>query len=299
MRKYLYLFVSLVLFFGAIAAVVFFLAGNEIAVLSPEGQIASKQRELMLIALLLMLVVVIPVFVMAFWFAWRYREGNKKAAYTPEWDHDRRLEAIWWGVPVVIIGVLGGLIWTSSHDLDPFRPIAHTKKPLNVQVVALQWRWLFIYPELGIASVNYLHIPEDTPVNLKLTADAPMNSFWVPRLGGQVYAMAGMSTELHLIADAPGRYTGSSANLSGEGFAGMTFLTYATDERTFRQWVVDVERSPDRLDGGRYEELARPSKDDSMKFFRLEQTHLYEKIIAKYGGHSAPSRSGTHEGMTH
>ena len=295
MRKLFLPFISIALFAAVVLGFALFFAGNQVAVLSPEGSIAASQRELMVVTLLLMLIVVIPVFVMTFAFAWHYREGNSRAVYTPNWDHDRRLEAIWWGVPLAIIAVLGGIIWTSSHDLDPYRPIASDTEALEVQVVALQWKWLFIYPDYNIATVNYLHIPEKTPINLTLTADAPMNSFWIPQLGGQVYAMAGMSTQLHLIADKTGTYNGSSANLSGEGFAGMTFKAQSSGAEDFNGWVKAMQRSPDTLDSARYAELAKPSHDNRMLFFTAQQADLYDTILAKYMGHTHASEN-TYEG---
>jgi len=189
------------------------------AVLDPKGVIATQQRDLMKKVLLLMFIVTIPVFALTAFIVWRYREG-KDAAYKPDWDHNRLAETIWWGIPLVIILLISGLTWTSSHKLDPFRKIeASNSEPIKIQVVALDWKWLFIYPKYNIATVNMAQIPEDTPIDFEVTADAPMNSFWIPQLGGQIYAMSGMATHLNLMADQPGEYRGSSANLSGEGFA--------------------------------------------------------------------------------
>lgn len=251
-------------------------------VLNPAGEVASQQRELMIIATLLMLIVVIPVFFMTFFFAWRYRESNHKAKYRPDWSHNSLAEFTWWTVPLIIISVLGVIIWQSSHALDPYKPLAGDKKPLTVQVVALEWKWLFIYPEYNIATVNYLQIPEKTPVNFEITADAPMNSFWIPQLGGQVYAMAGMETKLHLIADKTGEYEGSSANLSGSGFSGMKFQAEATSESDFFKWINGVQLSPEHLTMDKYNELAQPSKDNPPAIYQLEQKDLHDKIMMKY-----------------
>jgi cytochrome o ubiquinol oxidase subunit 2 len=261
---------------------VFFLSGNNVAVLHPQGIIAQKQLNLMVIATLLMLIVVIPVFVLTFGIAWKYRASNTKAKYSPDWDHNRTAEAIWWLIPTAIIGILAIITWQSSHDLDPYKALDSAKKPVTVQVVALQWKWLFIYPEQGIASVNMLEFPEDTPVNFEITGDAPMNSFWIPQLGGQVYAMAGMTTKLHLMADHVGSYDGSSANLSGQGFAGMKFTAKAVTRADFDAWTTSMRRSPAALTTAEYNNLAKPSENNAVKSYVATEPDLYDRIIMKY-----------------
>lgn len=266
-------------------SIAFIIKDHNIALLAPQGTIADQQRSLMIIATLLMLVVVLPVFVLTFGIAWKYRASNTKAKYSPEWDGNKKLEALWWGLPLIIIIVLSVITWFSSHSLDPYRPLESDKKPVNVQVVALQWKWLFIYPELGIATVNEVRFPEKTPVNFKITADAPMNSFWIPSLGGQVYAMTGMSTKLHLMADKPGTYKGSSANLSGEGFSGMKFEAISQTDSEFEAWVSDVKTSPYGIDLAEYERLARPTEGEPVIKYLLLDDGLYDKIIGKFMGH--------------
>ncbi len=236
----------------------------------------------MIFASLLSLVVVIPVFGLTFWIAWKYRASNTRARYRPDWDGSRVLEAIWWLVPLVLIMVLSVVTWKSSHDLDPFRPLSSNVKPLTVQVVALDWKWLFIYPEQHIASVNYLQFPVGTPLNFQITADAPMNSFWIPKLGGQIYAMAGMSTELHLMADTPGTFPGSSANISGRGFAGMTFEAKASSGAEFRDWVNMIKRSPRTLDESTYRVLAKPSENNPHAYYTANDHNLYDKVVLQY-----------------
>ena len=206
------------LILGAIAGVALLLHGHTIDVLVPKGTIAKKELDLLVTATLLMLIVVIPVFVLTFTIAWKYRASNTKAKYTPDWDHNRAIETVWWAIPFVLILILSVITWQSSHELDPFKPLASSKQPITIQVVALQWKWLFIYPEQHIATVNYVQFPVDTPVNFVITSDAPMNSFWIPQLGGQIYAMAGMSTQLHLMATDPGSYNGSSVTPQRTGF---------------------------------------------------------------------------------
>lgn len=255
-----------------------------VPILQPEGLIAAQQRDLLFIATGLMLLIVVPVFALTFYIAWKYRAGNRKAKYSPEWDRSNILEAIWWGFPLLIIIVLAVYTFISSHQLDPYRKLESAKPPVNVQVVALQWKWLFIYPDLGIASVNELGIPEKTPINFKITSDAPMNSFWLPSLGGQVYAMSGMSSKLHLMADKTGTYNGGSANLSGEGFAGMKFKAVSLSETDFSNWVQTVKRTSAPLDKAEYKKLAKPSKSHPVMTYALAEKNLYDMIIMKYMG---------------
>lgn len=272
-----------------LAAMYFLLDDKLFAVLSPMGTIADDQKALMLQAMLLMLLVVVPVFIMAFGFAWRYRDRGPThtAVYAPNFTHSTKLEFIWWSIPILLIGVLSWMAYVSSHELDPYRPLKSDVRPLPVQVVALDWKWLFIYPEQGIATVNYLYIPEDTPVNFSITADAPMNSFWIPQLGGQVYAMAGMQTKLHLMAHEQGKFNGSSANLSGEGFADMRFTVQAMSQSDFDTWAVNARNTGSTLDQTNYELLAKPTRDHENILYGTVQNSLFERIITKYmGSHS-------------
>lgn len=252
------------------------------AVLNPKGSVAEQQRSLMLVATLLMLIVVIPVFFMAFFFTWKYRESNTKATYEPEWDSSKIAESVWWGFPLAIILILSIITWTSTHALDPFKPLNSNTSPLRVQVVALQWKWLFIYPEQNIATVNYLQIPTDRPINFEITADAPMNSFWIPQLGGQIYAMAGMSTQLHLIADESGSYRGSSANLSGKGFSGMHFIAEAVTNERFNTWIEDTQLASTELNHSLYAELAKPSENEPPQLYTATDDSLYSSVMDRY-----------------
>lgn len=276
------------------SVIAFIVKDHNIAVLTPQGTIADQQRSLMFIATLLMLIVVIPVFILTFGIAWKYRASNTKAKHDPNWDGSRMLELLWWGLPMVIIAVLAVITWTSSHSLDPYRPLESDKKPVNIQVVALQWKWLFIYPEEGIATVNEVRFPEKTPVNFRITADAPMNSFWIPNLGGQVYAMSGMTTKLHLMADKQGEYPGASANLSGEGFAGMKFTATSTSDADFKKWVNEVKGSHYGLNYAEYNSLARPTRNEPPIKYVLLQKDLYDTIIKRYMG---PGHTDKHNGM--
>lgn len=266
----------------ALAVFTFLLYGKDIPVLDPQGTIAGKQRDLIVIATLLMLIVVIPVYILTFAIAWRYRAGNKKAKYSPDLAGNRWAETIWWGIPMVIIAILAGITWTSSHELDPFKPIESDKKAVIVQVVALQWKWLFIYPEQDIASVNFLQFPVDRPVNFEITSDAPMNSFWIPSLGGQIYAMSGMTTKLHLVATSAGNFPGSSANISGKGFSDMKFIAKASSDEDFKNWAHLVKQSRNTLSKYEYIKLAKPGKNTSPIYYSSVEKNLYDSVITKY-----------------
>ncbi len=279
-RPYHIAVAALLILGGVLTALV--LQHGGIAVLEPRGVVAQAERDLMVVATLLSLMVVLPVFGLTFVIAWRYRASNSRARYQPDWDHHRGLEAVWWGIPCAIILVLAILTWTSSHQLDPYRPITGQQKPLTVEVVALPWKWLFIYPEERIATVNYLQLPAGRPVAFRITADAPMNSFWIPQLGGQVYAMAGMSTQLHLMPSRIGRYQGSSANLSGRGFAGMTFETNVTSATEFASWTSSAGRSSRQLTWIQYQQLAAPSENTPVTTYAVSEPQIYDKVIMKY-----------------
>lgn len=271
----------LFLLFGFLAIGLVMLFHKEIAVLSPNGMIGQQQSRLLLIATVLMLIVVIPVFALTFGIAWKYRNENQ-AKYHPDWEHSTLAEVIWWSVPFLIVIVLALFTWKGCHDLDPFKPIASKVKPIKIQVVALRWKWLFIYPEQGIATVNYLQFPKEVPLNFEITSDAPMNSFWIPQLGGQVYAMAGMKSRLHLVAGSEGDFRGSSANISGEGFSGMKFVAKATSQEGFDEWVEGAKNSPVALTKGEYKELVKPSEYNAPATYRLADGGLFDAIIMKY-----------------
>jgi cytochrome o ubiquinol oxidase subunit II len=255
---------------------------NGIAVLQPAGAIGQKQKSLITEAVLLSLVVVVPVYIMLVVFAWKYRESNKKAMYQPDFDHSRVLETVWWGVPLALITILGIITWKSSHDLDPFRPLNTNVAPVTIQVVALQWKWLFIYPDQNVAAVNYAQFPVNTPVKFEITSDAPMNSFWIPKLGGQIYAMSGMTTELNLEASSVGSYDGVSANISGEGFSGMHFTARANTESGYQAWLADLKQKANPLNDLTYAQLAKPSQNNQIAYFGSVKSGLFNSVINKY-----------------
>lgn len=261
-----------------------YVTAHNIQVMNPKGFIAAKQKWLILVSFGLMLLVVIPVFIMMPLFYWKYRESNKKSKYLPEWGHSTLAEVIWWGVPCLVILVLGILTWTSTHALNPYKEIVNGKKPLNIQVLALDWKWLFIYPELGIATVNYVQFPKDTPLVFSISADAPMNSFWIPQLGGQIYAMPGMTTKLNLIANETGNFRGVSSNISGKGFAGMVFKAVSSTEEEFEVWVNTVRASPLYLSKAEYENLAKPSEYNPVQYYSGVSDGLFNQIVMKFMG---------------
>lgn len=279
-KKYTFVFFTL-LFFGMLLGGILYLIYGDVAVLNPKGIIAHKERSLMVISTFLMLIVIVPVFIIGFIFAWKYRATNKKAKYDPKWDESMLAEAVWWGVPFLIVCVLAVIAWKSTHALDPFKPVGDNK-PLTIQVVALQWKWLFIYPDQKIATVNFVQFPEKTPISFELTADAPMNSFWIPQLSGQIFAMSGMVTKLHLMADEVGSYRGSSANISGKGFAGMTFTAKSSSQTDFDNWVDEVKKSSNSLSVETYKHLAKPSENQPESIYRLATEDLFHWIVMKY-----------------
>lgn len=283
MKKTTKIIAILIVLAAVVVGSVFLLQGLNFDVINSQGEVANKERDLLFFTLSLSLIVVIPVFTMLVVFSLRYREGNKKkAVYKPDWDFNWLLEAIWWGIPIVIILILSIVTWISTHDLDPYKPLDSDVKPVPVQVVALQWKWLFIYPEQGVASVNFLQFPEKTPVNFTITSDAPMNSFWIPSLGSQIYAMSAMSTKLHLMADRTGDFRGYSANISGEGFASMRFTARSSTKADFDTWISKLKSSPKSLDLTSYNKLAEPGVVDKPIHYRLGDPQLYDRIVLKY-----------------
>jgi cytochrome o ubiquinol oxidase subunit 2 len=260
---------------------------DKILLLNPKGIIALKERNLMILATLLMLIIVIPVFVATFLIVWKYRadkNGKTNAVYQPEWEHNVTIETIWWLIPLAIVFVLSVITWQSSYALSPYKPLASESgaKPIIIQVVALDWKWLFIYPAENIATVNFVEFPAGTPVNFELTSDAPMNSFFIPQLGGQMYAMPGMSTDLHLESFKPGTYNGLSANISGAGFAGMKFVAKAVSQTDFDQWLATVKRSPNVLSLAQYNKLAAVSQNNPVTIYSSVEPNLYASEVEKY-----------------
>jgi len=282
--------------FPALAALA--LTGCNTVLLKPSGAVAAQQGHLIVQSTVLMLLIVVPVIVLTVVFAWRYRQSNKEATYSPDWDHSTQLELVIWAAPLLIIIALGALTWISSHTLDPYRPLRRldavraipaATKPLTIEVVALDWKWLFIYPEQGIATVNEVAAPVDVPIHFKITASSVMNSFFVPALAGQVYAMPGMQTQLHAVMNQPGTYEGFSANYSGAGFSGMRFQFKGLSPEQFSQWVQSVKGTGQELSRRGYQVLAMPSERDPVRHYSSVDASLYEAILNQCVAASCPA----------
>ncbi|HWU79211.1 MAG TPA: ubiquinol oxidase subunit II [Caulobacter sp.] len=257
-------------------------------VLSPRGPIADANRSIMLNSLAVMLAIVVPTLFAACAIAWWFRAGNARARYQPQFVYSGRIEAIVWGVPLLTIVFLSGLIWTGSHQLDPYRPIDSRQPPLEVQVVSLDWKWLFIYPQQGVASVNRLVMPVGRPVHFTLTSASVMNAFFVPQLGSQIYTMNGMATQLHLQADHAGTYRGQSSQFSGDGFSAMTFAVEAVPAEAFGRWTDDLRQHGDHLDAAAYARLTRQTRGCPTITFSSVEPHLFETIVRQQ---TPPARS--------
>lgn len=271
-----------------LASAAVLLTGCDTVVLSPSGDIAAQQASLIVWSTILMLIIVVPVIVLTLLFAWRYRSSNKDATYAPDWDHSTSLELVIWAAPLAIIIALGALTWVSTHQLDPYRPldrIAEGKpvpegvEPLVVEVVAMDWKWLFFYPEEGIAVVNELAAPVDRPIKFKITATTMMNSFYIPALAGQIYAMGGMETQLHAVINEVGSYQGFSANYSGAGFNGMRFTFHGLSDADFNQWVKNSKTEGEPLQRDNYKALEQPSTNNPVQYFSTVAPGLYDAIL--------------------
>lgn len=264
------------------------LAGCNMVVMSPSGDIAAQQRDLIVISTILMLIIIVPVLCLTLYFAWHYRQSNTAAKYDPEWHHSTGLEVIIWSAPLAIIIALGAVTWISTHKLDPYRPldrldaerpIPAETKPLTVEVVALDWKWLFFYPDYGIATVNEMAAPVDVPINFKITASSVMNSFYVPALAGMIYAMPGMQTRLHAVMNKAGEYEGLSSNYSGDGFSHMRFKFRGLDQAGFDDWVAGVKQNGTMLNRDTYLKLEKPSIKDPVRFFASVEDGLYQAVL--------------------
>lgn len=263
------------------------LAGCNAVVMNPTGDIAKQQADLIIISVALMLLIIVPVMILTVLFAWRYRK-NANAKYEPDWDHSTKLELIIWGAPLLIIIVLGLITWVSTHKLDPYRPLERldehrpipaSTKPLEVQVVSLDWKWLFIYPEQGIASVNQLVTPIDTPIRFKMTSSTVMNTFYIPTLAGMIYTMPGMQTELNAVLNKTGDYQGLSANFSGDGFSHMKFAYKGVSTEEFNAWVQEMKANTAVLDRADYLVLEKPTAKEAVRHYGQVEPALFNRIL--------------------
>jgi len=257
------------------------LSGCKHGVLDPAGPVGAAERVILLDSLAIMLAIVVPTIICILLAAWWYRASNRHAAYAPQWDYSGRLELLVWSIPALVVVFLGGIAWVGSHDLDPAKPLSSPHAPLEVQVVALDWKWLFIYPDQHIASVNRLVAPIDTPVHFRLTSASVMNVFFVPQLGSEIYAMYGMVTELNLQADSAGTFHGLAAQINGDGFSDMTFETRAVSKREFSQWVSTAQTDGPTLDEAAYRLLLRQSSNVGPYTYQAVDSSLFDAIAAQ------------------
>ena len=271
-----------------IAPLPFVLSGCNAVVMAPAGDVAMQQRDLILISTFLMLLIIVPVLALVVIFARKYRAGNTTAKYEPDWDHSTHLELVIWAAPLMIIICLGAVTWVGTHLLDPYRelgrirpgqPVAADVEPLEVEVVALDWKWMFIYPQYNIATINELVAPVDRPISFKLTSSSVMNAFYIPAMAGMIYAMPGMQTRLHGVINEPGEYKGFSSHYSGAGFSGMHFKLSGVDDAAFDQWVEDVRAAPEVLDRTRYLQLEKPSENIKPMHFASVEGGLYTAVV--------------------
>jgi cytochrome o ubiquinol oxidase subunit II len=266
------------------------LAACQPAVLDPQGVVGVAEKTILIDSLAIMLAIVVPTIAATLAFAWWFRAGNTKATYLPDFEYSGRLELLVWSIPAMTVLLVGGVAWVGAHDLDPGKPLSSTVKPVNVQVVSLDWKWLFIYPEQGIASVNKLVVPVGTPISFELTSSSVMNSFFVPQLGSQIYAMSGMATRLQLQADHVGTYPGFSAMFSGDGFADMRFAVDAVSSDKFAQWVSQAREAGPMLDTRSYKDLTKPSQAVAPFTYRAVAADLFSGIVNTASAMDDPSQ---------
>jgi cytochrome o ubiquinol oxidase subunit 2 len=279
------------------ATVAVLLTGCSEGVLAPAGPVGAAEDQILFETFAAMLLVVVPVIALILAFAWWFRASNPRAAYLPTWNYSGRIEFTIWIIPLLLILFLATLAWSGSHDLDPYKPLPSQRKPIQVQVVSLDWKWLFIYPDYGVANINELAVPIGTPVNLSLTSATVMNSFLAPQLGGQIYTMPGMRTRLSLQADKPGRYRGLSAQFSGDGFSDMAFTVSARDDAGFAQWIARTRAAGGRLDRGAYDRLAAEQAASKPRYFGQIAPGLFDHALA--AATAAPqARAATTGAMT-
>lgn len=265
--------------------------------LDPQGPVGAAEKLILFNALAIMLVIVVPTIVATLAFAWWFRASNTRAQYRPYWAFSGTLELIVWAIPALVVIFLGGIAWFGSQALDPYRPLPSKDKPVEIEVVSLDWKWLFIYPDDGIATVNQLVIPVGRPVHFRLTSSGVMNSFFVPQLGSQIYTMAGMTSQLHLQADRAGTFEGLSAQFSGEGFSGMRFETRAMAPADYAAWISSTKATGPHLDQAAYADLVKPSKNVAPSIFSSVEPGLFDKIVS--GTASSGSSSAAGSGMEH
>jgi len=277
---------------AAAMALAVLLAACTGGVLDPQGPVGAGDGKILLNALWIMLAIVVPTILATLFFAWWFRASNARARYRPDWVYSGRIELIVWGIPLLVIMFLGGLIWVGSHELDPFKPISPEKQPIRVQVVSLDWKWLFIYPDHGVASVNELFVPAGVPIHFSLTSGSVMNMFFLPQLGSMIATMNGMVTQVHLEAARPGDYYGQSAQYSGDGFSGMNFTVRALPANDFARWVTTVRQTGPVLDRGAYASLSRQSRNVRPFTYRTVDADLFQAVASQQIAPGSGPQSG-------
>lgn len=288
---------------SALLVIAAILCGCKMGVLDPQGPVGAAQKSILIDSVAIMLAIVVPTIIAIFAFAWWYRASNTKARYLPNWAYSGRIELVVWGIPALVVMLLGGVAWIGSYELDPAKPLASTEKPLEVQVVSLDWKWLFIYPDQRIATLNTLTVPVGVPIQFKLTSASVMNAFFIPQFGSMLYAMNGMTNRLNLQADKVGVYPGLSSHYSGGGFADMNFKVNVVSASDFSGWIEAAGKAPDALDAGVYTELAKQSANVPPATYRLGDETLFDRIVSQEippgpgpqpgpSGHSASSGNG-------
>jgi cytochrome o ubiquinol oxidase subunit 2 len=255
-------------------------AGCNRGILDPVGPVAAAEKQILINSTAIMLAIIIPTMIATVAFAWWFRRGNKKAVYRPDWEYSGAVELVVWSIPALTVMLLGGIAWIGSHDLEPSKPLQSDVPPLNVEVVSLDWKWLFIYPDQGIATVNRLVVPAGTPVNFRLTSDTVWNVFFVPQMGTMIYTMPRMTTRLNLQADRPGVYEGISAHFSGDGFPGMKFDVHAVPRQQFAAWAEGARGQGALLDGRGYAELSKPTSYVKPMTYGAVAPGLFDAIVA-------------------
>jgi len=294
------LIVVLFVAFDAFLLVKILTGGKNLQILNPAGLIALQERNLIYLCVALMLIGVIPVFIFAFFVGTRYH-ANKKANYQPDWSNHTGLQIFYWGFLTTIMLILSGVVWFAAHQLDPRIPIDPGKKPFVVQVFSLRYKWLFVYPQQGIATTDFVEFPEKTPITFEITAsDTPMTSFWIPQLGGQIYAMSGMATQTHLMADGVGQYRGASSEINGEGYADMIFQAKSVTNSDFDKWVSSVKQSHDKLTYESFKQLDQPKIDRQIRYYSSTPDNLFTTIVMQYmakPGNGKRMNSDTMAGM--
>jgi cytochrome o ubiquinol oxidase subunit 2 len=265
---------------AALASLILLTSACNRGVLDPVGPVAAQEKQILINSTAIMLAIIIPTMIATVAFAWWFRRGNSKATYRPDWEYSGAIEMVVWGIPLLTIMLLGGITWIGSHQLEPSKPLASPNKAINVQVVSLDWKWLFIYPDQGVATVNQLVVPAGTPVKFHLTSATVWNVFWVPQMGTMIYTMPRMTTRLHLQADRPGVYDGLSGHFSGDGFPGMQFKTHALPPQQFAAWAQRARGQGQALDGRAYSELSRPTSYVKPTTYGAVAPGLFDAIVA-------------------